>query len=128
MSEPHATPAAPAHDHAHDHAHGHGHDEHISDQTFMKVFVGLLIFTAVSFGANLIFAKRSPAFNFIVIGIVACIKATLVMYFFMHLKLDWRKVFVFLIPICILAPMVIMVLWPDMVLAWRLATPTDPAP
>ena len=120
MSDAHAT-----HDHAHDagHAHDHGHEGHIPDSTFKKVFGALLVFTAVSFGANQIFGAKSPVINFLIIGLVACCKAFLVMYFFMHLKIDWRKVFVFLIPICILAPMVIIVLWPDLVLAWRLATP-----
>lgn len=137
MSDPHPTPAVPpdpgAHApasaavHAHGDPHDHGHEEHISDSTFIKVFGALLVFTGVSFAANQIFGSKSPIINFAIIGIVACIKATLVMYFFMHLKIDWRKVFVFLIPICILAPMVIIVLWPDMVLTWRLAAP-DSAP
>lgn len=85
------------------------------------------MFTAISFAVNQIFGAKNPVVNFLLIGIVACCKAFLVMYFFMHLKIDWRKVFVFLVPICILAPMVIVVLWPDMVLAWRLASP-DTAP
>lgn len=125
MSDPHGATHSTAV--AHDHSHDHGHEGHISDQTFIKVFVGLLIFTVVSFGANYFFARKNPAINFMIIGVVACVKATLVMYYFMHLKLDYRKVFVFLIPICILAPMIIMVLWPDMVLSWRLAPP-DAAP
>ena len=100
---------------------GHGHEGHISDTTFLKVFGCLLVFTAVSFATNQIFGARSPRINFTIIGLVAIVKAVLVVTFFMHLKFDWRKVFVFLVPICILAPMVIIVLWPDIVLAWRLA-------
>ncbi len=129
MSEPtHA--AESAHEQSlgvHGQAHDHEHEQHIPDSTFIKVFGALLVFTAISFAANQIFAAKNPVVNFLIIGFVACCKAFLVMYFFMHLKIDWRKVFVFLIPICILAPMVIVVLWPDMVLAWRLASP-DTAP
>src|SRR5262249_17247003 len=123
MSDPNPTPAAPTPAPHDAHAPGHGHDEgHISDRTFVYVFIGLMIFTVVSFTTNLLL-RGSPVINFLIILAVACVKAALVMTYFMHLKIDWRKVFVFLIPICILAPMVIMVLWPDLVLAWRLATP-----
>ena len=123
MSDAHA----PAADHGHVDDH-HAHEGHISDKTFMKVFGILLVCTAISFAANQIFGARAAVANFLIIGSVACFKAFLVMYFFMHLKIDWRKVFVFLIPICILAPMVIIVLWPDMVLAWRLLPAPDMAP
>ena len=118
MSDTHA--AAATHDAAVHDDHGHG-EGHIADSTFVKVFLVLLICTATSFGINQLIGPGKAAVNFLLIGIVSCLKATLVMYFFMHLKIDWRKVFVFLIPICILAPMVIIVLWPDMVLSWRLA-------
>ena len=127
MSDPHAAPAAATHDAAHD-DHAHGHGGHIPDSVFLKVFGILLVCTAISFAANQIFGAKQAVVNFIVIAAVACFKAFLVMYFFMHLKIDWRKVFVFLIPICILAPMVIIVLWPDIVLAWRLLPETSGTP
>ena len=114
MSEPHADHA----DHADD---VHAHEGHISDNTFIKVFGALLVFTLVSFLTNQFVGAKSAALNFAIIGAVAVVKAVLVVVFFMHLKIDWRKVFMFLIPICILAPMMIIVLWPDIVLAWRLA-------
>jgi caa(3)-type oxidase subunit IV len=131
MSDSHATAAA---EHGHGDDHAHGHEQHISDKTFMKVFGALLVCTALSYGTNLMFGSSSlihasnAVVNFLLIGAIACLKATLVMYFFMHLKIDWRKVFVFLIPICILAPMVIIVLWPDIVLAWRLLPETSGTP
>jgi caa(3)-type oxidase subunit IV len=124
MSDMHA----PAAERAQDDAHAHAHEGHIADSTFMKVFGVLLVCTGISFAANQILGAKSPVANFIIIGAVACFKAFLVMYIFMHLKLDWRKVFVFLIPICILAPMVIIVLWPDIVLAWRLLPETSGTP
>src|SRR5437763_14063036 len=118
MSDPHA-PAGlsdPSHPPA---AHPTGHSEgHISDQTFMKVFGALLVFTAASFTINQLVGSGSPVVNFILILGVAVVKATLVVTFFMHLKIDWRKVFVFIVPTMILAPIVLVVLWPDIVLAW----------
>lgn len=104
-----------------DAAHDHAHEEHISDKTFAKVFGVLLVCTTGSFLTNQIFGHHAPVVNFTLIALISILKATLVVAFFMHLKIDWRKVFVFLVPICILAPMVIIVWWPDMVLAWRLA-------
>ncbi len=129
MTDAHAPSAT--HDAAHD---AHAHEGHISDKTFMKVFGGLLVCTAMSYGTNRFFGSESiihtpnAVVNFLLIGMIACFKAFLVMYFFMHLKIDWRKVFVFLIPICILAPMVIIVLWPDIVLAWRILPETSGTP
>lgn len=122
MSDPHASHQAhgqsdPGHaDHGHD-----GHEGHISDKTFIKVFGALLICTAVSFATNQIFGAGSPAANFAIIAMVAIVKALLVVTFFMHLKIDWRKLFVFIVPAMILAPLIIIVLWPDLVLAWRTA-------
>lgn len=125
MADPtaHTPPPADATAHGHDQVHGHehGHEEHISDSTFFKVFGVLLVCTFLSFAVNQIFGHGSPVVNFVLIAIVAIVKAVLVMYFFMHLKLDWRKVFVFLVPILILAPLILIVLWPDAVLAWRLS-------
>ena len=113
MSDPHA-PATTGTTHAGD----HGHEGHISDQTFIKVFVVLLICTATSFAVNQLIGHHSAVTNFILILAVAIVKAVLVVTFFMHLKIDWRKVFVFIVPTMILAPIIIIVLWPDIVLAW----------
>ncbi len=108
MSEPHD---------AHE-SHDHAHEEHISDSTFFKVFVGLFVFTIISFLANQVFGAGIKSFA--IIGTVAILKALLVVVFFMHLKIDWKKLFVFIVPVMILAPMLIVTLVPDIWLAWRL--------
>jgi caa(3)-type oxidase subunit IV len=131
MSDPHPPAGhpdpghpAPAHgDTAHAHAAGHHHEGHISDKTFMKVFGALLVFTAISFTVNQLVGAGSPVVNFILILGVAIAKAFLVVTFFMHLKIDWKKIFVFVAPTMILAPIIIIVLWPDIVLAWTRFTP-----
>src|SRR5438445_158287 len=116
MSDPHADPAAAVPGHADDH-----HVGHISDKTFMKVFVGLLIFTALTFTANQVIGPEAATLAFIIIGGIAICKALLVVVFFMHLKIDWRRVIMFLVPTMILAPLMVIVLWPDIVSAWRVA-------
>ena len=116
MTDPHAAPTA------HVDAE-HAHEGHISDQTFMKVFFVLLICTALSFAINQLIGHHSVVTNFILILAVAVAKATLVVTFFMHVKIDWRKIFVFVVPTMILAPIVLIVLWPDIVLAWTRVYP-----
>jgi len=74
-----------------DHAHG-GHGElqmghhHVSSSAmFFNVLVVLLILTGVTVGTSRI--DFGPA-NMLIAMFVACIKASLVMAFFMHLKWD----------------------------------------
>jgi cytochrome c oxidase subunit 4 len=99
------------------HAHDGEHEAHISDKTFMKVFGGLLVFTVISFLANQILGLGMASFT--IIGLVAICKAFLVVWFFMHLKLDFKLLYIFIIPVMILAPLIVIVLWPDIVLTWR---------
>jgi len=68
MSDPHPAPRANIHG-ADDH-----HEGHISDGTFMMVFVGLLIFTAVSFLTNQVIGGSNPGLSFAIIGAVAICK------------------------------------------------------
>lgn len=85
---------------------------------YLVVFGALCVFTAVSFAVNAIFGLGSiPGMSIIVV--VAVIKATLVATYFMHLRWDWGRVFFMIIPCLILATMMVVVLLPDIVLAWR---------
>ncbi len=89
-------------------------------KAYMIVFGALTIFTAISFIVN--WAKRqgymteSTAFTLILA--VAVIKAVLVGTYFMHLIVDWGKLYYFIFPTFILGAMFITVLLPDIVLAW----------
>ncbi len=118
MIDPHAAPDAGVEAHA--------HEGHISDKTFMKIFGILLVCTAISFGVNQLIGPEKAVANFVIILGVAVLKASLVVLFFMHLKIDWRKVFVFIMPTMILATLVLIVLWPDIVLAWTKYYPYPP--
>jgi cytochrome c oxidase subunit 4 len=51
---------------------------------------------------------------------VAVVKATLVGMFFMHLKYEWAKLYFMIIPVFILGTMMMIVLMPDIVVAWHI--------
>jgi cytochrome c oxidase subunit 4 len=89
-------------------------------QAYMVVFGALSIFTAISFIVNYIVRHDalSPHAGFTIILLVAIVKAVLVGTYFMHLILDWPKVYYLIFPAFILGAMFIIVLLPDIVLDW----------
>jgi len=94
-------------------------------RAYFGVFGALVLCTLVSFVANV--AERqgvlSVLTSFVIIFGVACLKATLVAMVFMHLLFDWKKVYILIVPVLILGPMLMIVLLPDIVLAWKTANP-----
>lgn len=123
------TPTPPEHtphEHGHEHHHHHGHDEHHGPniKAYLTVFGALVICTLVSFVANIAARQEvmSAFTSFAIIFAVACLKATLVAMIFMHLKWDWKKVYMMIIPALILGPLLMLVLLPDIVLAWKTGT------
>ena len=60
----------------------------------------------------------SPHAGFALILLVAVVKAVLVGTYFMHLLVDWAKLYYFIFPTFILGAMFIVVLLPDIVLSW----------
>jgi len=86
-------------------------------QAYMVVFVALSIFTAISFLVNATVGRNMTGLV-IILG-VAVVKATLVGAYFMHLVVDWFKLYYLIFPTFILAAMFITVLLPDIVLAWQ---------
>jgi cytochrome c oxidase subunit 4 len=99
----------------------HGQAEHGPDlKLYLTVAAALAIFTASSFVFN--YLVRQDVFSHVtgfvlILGVAVC-KAVLVGMFFMHLKFDWGKLYFVIIPISIMAVMMMMVLLPDIVLAW----------
>jgi caa(3)-type oxidase subunit IV len=94
-------------------------------RAYFGVFGALVLCTLVSFVANV--AERQGVMSvfasFVIIFAVACLKATLVAVVFMHLMFDWKKVYILIVPALILGPMFMIVLLPDIVLAWKTANP-----
>ncbi|MCI0381037.1 MAG: cytochrome C oxidase subunit IV family protein [Gemmataceae bacterium] len=96
----------------------HDHPEHAPKfQAYINVFVALMIFTLASFGAYKILGQ-GPSSMWIILAISVA-KATLVALIFMHLKFDWPNLYCIVIPVCVMAVMVMIVLLPDIVLSWR---------
>lgn len=82
--------AAPPHDaHAHgDHGHGAlqmGHHHVSSAAMFFNVLVALLILTVITVGVSRL---DFGAANMLIAMAIACVKASLVIAFFMHMKWD----------------------------------------
>jgi cytochrome c oxidase subunit IV len=106
-----------------------GFDEHHGPgvKAYLVIFAALSAFTLVSFVANRLAQPDetthqsiiTPHQSFVIILGVAIVKATLVGAYFMHLVVDWRKLYYLLIPAFILGTMMMIVLMPDIVLAWR---------
>jgi cytochrome c oxidase subunit 4 len=101
------------------HSAEHAADHHAAVfKAYLIVFIALSIFTAVSFVVNQYFGigdMRGAA----IIMVVAVVKACLVGLIFMHLKWDWYKLYFMIVPAFIIGTMMIIVLLPDIVLAWH---------
>jgi caa(3)-type oxidase subunit IV len=100
---------------SHEHAH-HGPDVAL----YFKVFGALAICTALSFVVNLGYPPPNTTGASIIMGI-AVLKAALVGYIFMHLKWDWKNLYFLIVPLFILGAMMMFVLMPDILYAWRSA-------
>jgi caa(3)-type oxidase subunit IV len=83
----------------------------------------LSIFTIVSFVVNWMVRAEPPALTpqmgFAIILGVAVVKAFLVGMYFMHLKYDWGRLFFIIIPVSVMGVLLVVVLLPDIVLAWK---------
>jgi cytochrome c oxidase subunit 4 len=98
-------------------------------KAYMIVFAALAVFTAISFVVNEFvrhgtFTKTTGLI--LILGVAVC-KAVLVGTYFMHLIVDWKKLYYLIFPAFILGAMMITVLLPDVVLAWP-TTGYSPSP
>jgi len=93
-------------------------------KAYMVVFVALSIFTAISFIVNSAVRRGDIGAHtgFALILSVAIVKAVLVGAYFMHLIVDWPKLYYLIFPTFILGAMFVVVLLPDIVLGWHSAT------
>jgi heme/copper-type cytochrome/quinol oxidase subunit 4 len=90
-------------------------------KAYMIVFGALSIFTLVSFLVNsgVRGGSLTPHAGFALILGVAVVKAVLVGTYFMHLIVDWSKLYYFIFPTFILGAMMVVVFLPDIVLGWN---------
>jgi caa(3)-type oxidase subunit IV len=106
-----------AHEHGdthtpHDTSHGHSHDS-----AYMKVFMALAVFTVISFTVSETFSSK--AVTILMILGIATVKALLVATIFMHLKFDWKKIYIVIVPALVLAVVLVFLLTPDIVFGPR---------
>jgi cytochrome c oxidase subunit 4 len=99
--------------------HGDGHGGHGGDHgdlypVYMTIAVILGVCTAASFVVNQFVSAKLAAF--LLILAVAIIKASLVGWYFMHLKWDWRLLYFLILPAFIMGAMMMVVLMPDIFL------------
>jgi len=108
--------------HASEHDHGPGF------KAYMVVFGALTIFTAISFLVNsgVRGGALSSTAGFTLILGVAVVKAILVGLYFMHLVVDWPRFYFLIFPAFILGAMMMVVLLPDIVIAWHHVPPGGP--
>jgi cytochrome c oxidase subunit 4 len=89
------------------------HETHTeSHAPYIKVWIGLLIFTLIEYFYAHIY---KDTFATLVLGLMfwAVIKASMVGWYFMHLKFEGRWVYFMLVPAGILAAVFIFALVPD---------------
>jgi caa(3)-type oxidase subunit IV len=90
------------------------HEAHHPHPNYIAVFLILCVMTAVSFWTVSAYWPLSPDAGHTLVMIVAVCKAVLVAMFFMHLKYDWFKVYMMVVPCLILGTVLITALLPDM--------------
>src|SRR5262245_2277797 len=95
-----------------------------SDKMYLAIAGSLAGLTVVSYVGDKLHMPRPALISLVLL--VAVVKATLVATFFMHLKFDWSKVKVMLIPAVILAAILVFALLPDITLAPRDKSPPRP--
>jgi cytochrome c oxidase subunit 4 len=96
------------------------HDAHDAGPdflTYLYVFVALSVCTVLSFVFYGVLGQGMSSAS--IIMLIAVIKALLVALIFMHLKFDWNRVYFLIIPALILGVMMMVVLLPDIVMAWH---------
>ncbi len=88
-----------------------------SDKLYLTIAGSLAVLTGVSYIGDLMDLPRGALICLVLA--VAVVKATLVATFFMHLKVDWTKVKIMIIPAILLACVLVFALLPDITLAMR---------
>ncbi len=84
--------------------------------TYLVIFAVLSVCTLLSFLVNAMLGQGHTSAGIILL--IAVIKAVCVAMIFMHLKFEWSKLYFLIIPVMILGVMMMVVLLPDIVLAW----------
>jgi caa(3)-type oxidase subunit IV len=98
------------------HAHEHEHPN------YWLIFGILIVLTIISVGSEYVLGASANA----VIMVTAVCKAVLVAMFFMHLKLDWFKVYYMVVPALIMGTILLCALLPDITFSMYRILPERP--
>jgi len=101
---------------AHDHQH----------PNYLAIFGALVVLTVISVGSEWLLGQRSPGAANMIVMVTAVCKAVLVAMFFMHLKLDWFKVYYMVVPALIMGTLLLCALLPDMTFSMYRILPEKP--
>src|SRR3954463_4105005 len=84
-----------------------------SHAPYLKVWAGLAVLTAIEYFYAM---AVKDYFLILVVGLVglALVKAAMVGWYFMHLKFEKRWVYLLIIPACVMAVFLTLMLYPDM--------------
>lgn len=97
---------------AHAHAAEAGNHEVGSTQLFIKVWIWLLLFTAVE--VILAYFRLNPAIMLTILVGISLIKSALIVAYFMHLKFERLGLFFLLVPATVFCIcMMLLVFFPD---------------
>ena len=101
--------------------HDAGHHGYRALILYLVIGLALSVFTVTSFWVygSVQSGEMDDTKGFVIILSVAVVKALLVAMIFMHLMLDWKRVYFMIIPALILGSLLVIVLMPDIVLSWR---------
>ncbi|GIW94293.1 MAG: hypothetical protein KatS3mg110_2334 [Pirellulaceae bacterium] len=81
-------------------------------RVFMSVFLGLVALTVVSFVSARVF-HQTPVVSWAIMMAISCVKATLVISFFMHLIWEANWKYVLTIPATFMSILIMLLLIPD---------------
>src|SRR3954447_12951403 len=84
-----------------------------SHAPYLKVWAGLAVLTAIEYFYAM---AAKDYFLFLVLGLVglALVKAGMVGWYFMHLKFEKKWVYLLIVPACVMAVFLTLMLYPDM--------------
>jgi cytochrome c oxidase subunit IV len=102
---------------------GHGYDPHATDQEhghagvgkYVVVFIALCVLTAISFavGNSQSLRENSPGIMWAAMMAVSCMKAMLVILFFMHILWEANWKYVLTVPATMMSLFLLLMLVPD---------------
>jgi cytochrome c oxidase subunit 4 len=92
----------------------HEHPEHHggSIRTFFMVFIALCLLTGISFTSAIVF-HSTPVVSWVIMMAISCVKALLVISFFMHLLWEANWKYVLTVPASIMSLLLLLALVPD---------------